>query len=134
MASDLRRDSDGRAEAVGGPRLIRHIAGIPTATEQRCIRCQEVIFRKSDTWMTVKSDLDTDGLAFPRGSEVVTDVPWWRQPKEERVFHSVFLGNAQGQSLVRLVRPDREYFADDCHEPANEIPESPNTQPEASHA
>jgi len=29
--------------------LVRHIAGIPTATEQRCVRCCEVVAKKPNS-------------------------------------------------------------------------------------
>ena len=41
--------------------LIRHIAGIPTATEQRCVRCCEVI-----------STLEHEGACCWPGSEHLT--------------------------------------------------------------
>lgn len=42
--------------------LIRHIAGVPSSKEQRCIRCQRVI---------VSADLSESPVAFRRGTEVV---------------------------------------------------------------
>jgi hypothetical protein len=44
--------------------LVRHVAGVPTATEQRCIRCCEVILRCPPAFSV---------SAFPRGTEVVTE-------------------------------------------------------------
>ena len=49
------------AHVLAGP-LIRHIAGIPTSTEQRCIRCQRVI---------VLAASSESPRTFTRGAEVV---------------------------------------------------------------
>jgi hypothetical protein len=51
--------------------LIRHIAGIPTATEQRCVRCCEVIAEEGNDlpcWPGQQYALDSNSpevYAFP---------------------------------------------------------------------
>lgn len=54
-------DLDRLAHVLARP-LIRHIAGVPTSKEQRCIRCQRVI---------VSANESESQVAFRRGTEVV---------------------------------------------------------------
>lgn len=45
--------------------LIRHIAGVPTATEQRCVRCCEVIAR---------NDFNSTGPSWPGVTRVAGQI------------------------------------------------------------
>jgi hypothetical protein len=69
--------------------LIRHIAGIPTATEQRCVRCCEVIRDNPEDYVGVR-------------------MAWWPG-------HTAFTGEGKGSSAVDCT-PHDPHAIDDLKE------------------